>query len=184
MSIRDQRVSKQLLVSAILVLGLSGCSALLAQSSCLQPGAAAKHIDIVLDDNDKPEFDNGIKCASDSGSPPKGNICSEMNEKPDIRFFLKEGAEDVWEFVGMQLGQDGTNWPGNLPLGAYSDFDFDSDVALLTGWPHVTKAGNNMHVQNNNCHEFTVHYRVILRNKENPLDIFRLHPVVDNRGHN
>ena len=169
-------------ILAILVLGISVSTSALAQSGCLQPGAAAKQIDIALYGTNL-VFENKHACAGGKGAPNNGDVCMNINEKSDLRFLLKANASQDWKIIGFQLSDDGISWPGTLPLGAYSDFQFDSDTGLLTGTPYVeiNPNGNQMTVQNNNCHEFEVHYRVSLENKNNG-EIVRLHPVIKNRG--
>lgn len=153
--------------------------------SCLSPGSAAKQINVKIDSvTNLPYFDNKIDCASGTVHPDPGSICLDVNVKPDMRFMLTgKGASD-WEFVEFQLSGDGVDWPGTLPAGVYSDFQFDSDAALLTGKPYVKIVGATMHVQNNNCHEFQVKYRITLKNDDDPPLFVRLHPVMDNRGTN
>lgn len=150
--------------------------------ACLSPGNKAFHVDIVLDDNDEPAFDTTFQCANPTNPQSgKGDVCIGINDRPDLQFKLLGGANTGWKFVELELSGDGESWPGVLPPGAYSDFEFGSDAALLTGKPHVSINGATMHVQNNNCHEFTVHYRVVLENKETGA-IFRMHPILVNRG--
>jgi len=158
----------------------SGLALAQAKPACLSPGSAAKHIDINVFSGSEPEFAAANACPGNA-SAKDGDICMAINEKPDVRF-IKQGADKSdWEFVDFQLSSDGESWPGNLPVGAYSDFEFGSDDALLTGRPYFSISGNSMLVQNNNCHEFTVHYRITLKNTTTN-EVIRLHPVMDNTG--
>lgn len=166
-----------------------GSTCAMAADSCLSPGSAAKQINVRVDiknvdSKGLPYFDNKIDCSSAPIHPDKGSICLDVNAKPDMRFFLTGPDHTDWEFVEFQLSGDGVNWPGTLPHGVYSDFQFDSDAGLQTGKPFVKMAGFTMHVQNNNCHEFLVNYRIVLKNKDVPPIFVRLHPVMDNRGTN
>jgi hypothetical protein len=156
-----------------------------AGDSCLSPGSAAKQINVKIDsETDLPYFDNKIDCGSGPAYPGAGSICLDVNVKPDMKFMLTGPGASDWEFVEFQLSGDGVNWPGTLPPGVYSDFQFDSDTGLQTGKPNVKKVGATMHVQNNNCHEFLVNYRIVLKNEDVPPLFVRLHPVMDNRGTN
>jgi len=153
--------------------------------SCLSPGSAAKQIRVKIDvDTNLPYFDNKIDCASGPVHPNAGSICLDINVKPDMKFLLTGPGASDWDFVEFQLSGNGLDWPGTLPLGVYSDFQFDSDAALQTGKPYVKISSATMHVQNNNCHEFLVEYRIVLKNDDEPPLFVRLHPVMDNRGTN
>ena len=140
-----------------------------------------------------PKIDNRIFCFDEDQTDPSidkknGNICLDIYKKPDLRFHLTGPGSNQWEFVGIQLSGDNQDWPGKLPLGTYSDFQFGSDAALQAGKPHVNINGAQMHVPNNNCHAFKVYYRVLLRRpaqQDNvPDDYYYLHPMMDNRGSN
>jgi hypothetical protein len=159
---------------------LSSTSAL-AAPPCLTPGAAAKFIDIEIGAGLDPVFTFVNACPGSPGV--KGAICNSINEKPDVRFIKKGTDKAKWEFIDFQLSSDDVNWPGVLPAGVYSDFQFGSDPRLMTGRPEYKLAGNSMLVQNNNCHEFTVYYRVVLRHVTSN-KVVRLHPVFDNKGTN
>jgi hypothetical protein len=168
-----------------LTLALFFCGCAVAQNGppkpdCLVPGKAAKHIDILVDANSQPKFAGGNACPGKAGAKD-GDICMSINEKPDIKFTKTGDDKDKWEFVEFQLSGNGVDWPGVLPAGVYSDFEFGSDTALQTGRPYWTVNGHYMHVQNNNCHEFTVHYRLILKNGTTD-EVVVLHPVMDNTG--
>lgn len=168
-----------------LTLALFFCGCAVAQNGppkpeCLTPGNAAKHIDIVIEADSEPKFAGGNACPGKADAKA-GDICMSINEKPDIKFTKTGDDKDKWEFVDFQLSGNGEDWPGDLPIGVYSDFEFGSDVALQTGRPHKNVNGYFMHVQNNNCHEFTVHYRVTLQNSATG-EVVRLHPIMDNTG--
>lgn len=167
--------------------GLSACAsaqppaAMTSPASCLSASPAPTIVKVKVDGG-LPEFEDEAVCAVDPlpGSPSPGRVCVDINKRPDLRFVLNGPDATKWKFRGIQLSADGVSWGGALPLGAYSDFDFASDAALLAGTPHATITGNTMHVKNNNCHEFTVHYRVILENDKG--EVIRLHPIIVNRG--
>ena len=163
---------------------LFGSTCVLA-ADCLTPGSASTQIDVKIDGmTNLPIFDNNINCGSGPQHVDPGSICLDVNVKPDMKFKLTGAGSSDWEFVEFQLSGDGVNWPGTLPLGAYSDFQFDSDAGLQTGKPAVKIVGTLMKVQNNNCHEFLVNYRIVLKNNDTPPLFVRLHPVMDNRGTN
>jgi hypothetical protein len=169
--------------SLTLALFFCGCAVAQNNSSkpaCLMPGSAAKHIEIVVDADSKPEFAGGNACPG-KAEAKAGDICMSINEKPDIKFTKTGEDKDQWEFIDFQLSGNGEDWPGDLPIGVYSDFEFGSDVSLQTGRPYKKVNGDFMHVQNNNCHEFTVHYRLTLQNSTTS-EVVRLHPVMDNTG--
>ncbi len=168
--------------SLIIVSCCWSCAFAQVPPSCLSPGAAAKFIDIDIAAGADPVFAAANSCPG-SADAKDGDICISVNEKPDIRF-IKQGADKAkWEFIDFQLSDDGVSWPGVLPAGAYSDFQFGSDTALNTGRPFYKINGNSMLVQNNNCHEFKVNYRVTLK-KTATGKVIRLHPVMDNKGTN
>jgi len=87
-----------------------------------------------------------------------------------------------WKLVRMELGENDSNWPGNLPAGAFSDFEFDTDKGLKAGHPFVklNRKKTRMQVKNNNCHEFVVHYRLVLEDPQGNEQM--LHPIIDNKG--
>jgi len=159
---------------------LFGANAFAAKPACLSPGAASKHIDINIYAGSDPVWASDNKCPGNAAAKD-GDICMSINEKPDIKFILKGADKGDWEFIDFQLSADGITWPGTLPVGAYSDFEFGSDAALNTGKPYFSLSGPSMHVQNNNCHEFTVYYRVTLKETSSG-KVVRLHPVMKNTG--
>lgn len=177
-------VCKATICPLMLVLLLGGCAIQKYSRplSCPHSGSADKHITIVVNDEDKPEFkDNHCPPSGPYNKP--GDICNGLNIKPDIRFILTGGNASTWEFVDFRLSEDGENWPGNLPLGVASDFQFASTADLKAGRPEWTVTGNTMHIENNNCFEFTVYYRLLL---ENPATGERrlVDPIIDNTGNN
>jgi hypothetical protein len=193
MNIRAATTARRLLqLAAILILTACALPGLQAQPSCLGPAAAATNVDIVIGAGGLPEFDSRIFCLGEDPTinPKNGNICLDINKKPDLRFNLKGPGANAWQFVEIQLSGDGESWPGELPLGAYSDFEFGSDAALQTGKPHAQIAGvnggkgNQMKVRNNNCHEFEVYYRILLKQPGATDVYYYLHPMMDNRGSN
>jgi len=172
---------------ALMLLCPIGSSAVVLADSCLHPGSqAATQIDIVINSvTNLPEFENTIDCVGGSGNTSQpGNVCLDIGKRPDLKFHLKGPGANDWEFVDFQLSGNGNDWPGTLPLGVYSDFQFDSDNGLQTGRPYVTINGNNMSVQNNNCHEFDVYYRITLKKDGVPPIWYRIHPLIQNRGTN
>lgn len=190
MNVNQQQFTACKATICSLTLGLFFCGCAVAQNgppkpACLTPGNAAKHIDIVIEADSEPKFAAGSNlCPSNSPHKDPGDICMSINEKPDIKFTKKGADKDKWEFVDIQLSAEKDKWPwvGALPIGVYSDFEFGSDTALQTGKPYWSKQGDySMHVQNNNCHEFTVYYRLTLKNSDTD-KIVRLHPVMDNTG--
>jgi hypothetical protein len=146
---------------------------------CLIPGSAAKHINISVNADGKPEFDNFVCPGGPHNNP--GDICNGLNERPDIKFILTGPDARSWQFVDFQLSGNGLDWPGELPKGAYSDFEFGTDEALNEGRPFWSVTRNSMHVQNNNCHQFTVHYKLILENPETG-ERRIVDPIMDNTG--
>lgn len=156
----------------------------LAQNSCANNSSrAAKTVEINVDINGIPTFADHA-CASRGSNAKKGDICSIKNERPVIKFKFDGDNTTGWEFVRIELSGDNTSWPGQLPAGAFSDFEFDTDAGLKAGTPYVKLrwGGRTMEVRNNNCHEFEVHYRLILKN---PAGVEKeLHPVIENKGTN
>jgi len=112
----------------------------------------------------------------------KGDICVEKKGKPLLEFQLDGRNAKGWELVRFELGQNDSNWPGDLPDGAISDFEFDTDAGLRAGHPYVKLNGkkDKMQVKNNNCHKFVVHYRVVLKDRDGVEQT--LHPILDNKG--
>ena len=177
--------NKSILISIAACICMFGSACVLAQPSCLTPGSAAKKINVKIDAvTQLPYFFDKIDCVSPPVHPGMGSVCLDVNVKPDLKFMLTGAGAADWEFVEFQLSGDGVNWPGTLPPGAYSDFQFDSDAGLQIGKPFVKIVGATMKVQNNNCHEFLVYYRIVLKNNAVPPLFIRLHPVMDNRGEN
>ncbi len=168
--------------SLIITLCCLTSTSALAAHSCLTPGAAAKFIEIEIGSGLDPVFASGNACPGNPGATD-GDICISINEKPDVRFVKKGTDMAKWEFIDFQLSSDNVNWPGVLPAGAYSDFQFGSDPGLITGRPVYRLQGNSMLVQNNNCHEFKVYYRVVLKHV-NTNKVVRLDPAMDNKGTN
>lgn len=187
MNIRAATTARRLL-QLVVILILTACAlpGVQAQNSCLGPGNAPTNVNIVIGANGLPEFDNRIFCAEENpaSNPRNGNICLDVGQKPVLKFHLTGPGSNAWQFVELQLSGDNQNWPGELPLGAYSDFEFASDAALQTGKPHVTINGAQMEVRNNNCHEFKVWYRILMRKPGTTDFFYYLHPIMDNRGSN
>jgi len=175
-----QTIFKLSVFSLIITLCCLTSTSALAAHSCLTPGSAAKFIKIDIAEDADPVFADGNLCPG-SADPKDGDICIDINEKPDIRFVKKGHDKGKWEFIDFQLSSNKVIWPGVLPAGAYSDFQFGSDLGLITGRPVYRIQGESMLVQNNNCHEFTVYYRVVLKHV-NTNKVVRLHPVMDNKG--
>ncbi len=163
---------------AIFLLAFSNIA--FAANACVTSAGGAQQIDVNVLEDGIPEFENDF-CPG-KAVKNKGDVCNALNKKPDFKFKLKGPDKDKWEFVRIELGENATTWPGTLPIGAYSDFEFDSDVGLLSGRPAITLNGNasQMSVRNNNCHNFTVHYRLVLINSDG--EYIRLHPVIENEG--
>ena len=156
----------------------------LAQNSCAgNSGRAAKIVQIEVDDSGNPFFSDHA-CASRGNNAKKGDICSAKNEKPVLKFKLEGSNARDWELVRLELSENGTSWPGNLPAGAVSDFEFDSTAGLNAGTPFVKLSWSKktMEVKNNNCHDFEVHYQVVLKDPAG--DEQKLHPVIENKGTN
>jgi hypothetical protein len=152
---------------------------------CLSPAAAATQIDVEMTATGYPQIKPGSKknCPDQPASyGADGYFCVDINKQSNMRFHLTNTAATNWKFIGFQLSEGGTEWPGQLPVGVYSDFEFGTENAINNGTPYVkiNAAGNMMTVDNNNCHDFTVHYRLIFENAAG--DFFRLHPVARNRG--
>ena len=156
----------------------------LAQNSCVgNSGRAAKTIEIKVNDEGKAYFSDHA-CASRGGSAKKGDICSAKNEKPILKFKLDGSNARDWELVRIELGENDASWPGNLPAGAFSDFEFDTDAGLKAGTPYVKLSWSKktMEVRNNNCHDFEVNYRIVLKDPDGAEQ--KLHPVIENKGTN
>ena len=192
MNIRAATTARRLLqLAVILILTACALPAVQAQPqipACLGNAAAATDVNIVIN-NDLPKFNNKIPCSLGQGPQGDGDICLDINKKPDLKFNITGPNNPKWKFVEIQLSGDGENWPGELPLGAYSDFEFGSDAALQVGKPYARisgpddKPGNLMQVRNNNCHQFQVYYRILLKNTVTN-EYYYLHPIMDNRGSN
>lgn len=166
-----------LMVAAVSAIGTTPAW---AAKPCVTGGASAKVINVEVPEGGLPEFVDD-ECGGMKG---KGAVCNDINQaKPNMRFKLDDKSVDGWEFVRVELSGDGTTWPGTLPLGVYSDFTFDSDEGLYSGQPAVEFIGmgkDDIRVDNNNCHNFTVHYRLVLKNSDG--NFYRLHPVIENGG--
>ncbi len=157
-----------------------GSPMVFAANDCLSSGRASKPVHIRIDANAKPFFHDHA-CKSKPNSR-KGDICSTKREKPVLKFMLEGQRARDWELVRLELGQNDSSWPGNLPAGAFSDFEFDTDAGLKAGHPYVVlnPKKNEMKVKNNNCHAFEVHYRVVLKDPAGNEQT--LHPIIDNKG--
>lgn len=173
-----RRYSKALSMTAVATVVLFSSNVMAAKPCVTGAGAPQEIIVEVTGAGADPAFKNDF-CGAAKG---KGSVCNGLNQKPDFKFKLEDASDEDWKFVRLELSGDGTNWPGTLPPGAYSDFLFDSDDGLLTGRPSVDVIadGAQMKVQNNNCHAFTVYYRVVMKNGAGKF--VRLHPVIENGG--
>jgi len=161
---------------AIFLLAFSNIA--FAAKPCVTGIGALQQINVDVPEDGSPDFANNA-CPK---NPEKGNVCNSLNVKPDFKFRLTGPDAEKWKFVRIELGENANAWPGTLPIGVYSDFEFDSDEGLLTGRPTVNLIADDrqMKVQNNNCHNFTVHYRLVLINSDG--EYIRLHPVIENEG--
>jgi len=155
-------------------------SAVASKNGCMSNSRAAHTVYISLDSSGDPQFDDHV-CPS-AASPKAGDICVADKVRAILKFRFARNSADDWEFVRIELGEDDTNWPGTLPAGVYSDFEFDTDAGLAAGHPYVDLSRNKrvMEIRNNNCHQFGVHYRVILKDPEG--NEHPLHPIMDNKG--
>lgn len=166
-------------VSAMYCLFFSG--QLLAQS-CNEPPRNPQNVVINIVDGE-PQFSN--KFCSESGSQA-GDLCNAMGARPRMVFKLQGNGANQWEFVRMELTADESNWNNPvLPQGAYDDLGFSSDPGnpdRIKGWPPVSLNGSKrqMTVRNDNCHEFEVFYRLLVRHRDGTERY--LHPRIRNGG--
>jgi len=150
--------------------------------SCNEPPRNPQNVVINVVDG-QPEFSN--KFCDEAGSAP-GDLCNAIGSRPRMVFKLQGNGANRWEFVRMELSADGTSWNQPvLPQGAYDDLGFSTDPNnqdRRNGWPQATFNGNKrqMTVRNDNCHEFDIHYRLVLRNNDGS-EVF-LHPRIRNGG--
>ena len=176
------------LISTSLIALLSSTVGQAAKPGCLSPTAAATKIEIeVIDDFPKFKANERKTCPDEnSADVDDGYFCFDINKKSNMKFHITKPPSPTdstdWAFVGIQLSGNGADWPGQLPLGAYVDYEFGTENNLNNGTPFavINGADNMMTVSNNNCHEFTVYYRLVFKNTAG--DFFRLHPVARNRG--
>ena len=149
---------------------------------CTSPPRNAQNVAVEVVD-DTPSFINRFCTGPGSRN---GDLCNAAGARPEMVFRLQGAGAATWAFVRMELSADGSNWSSpNLPAGAYDDLGFSSDPSdpdRVRGWPPVSLSGNGrqMTVQNDNCHAFEVHYRLLLRSDDGR-EVY-LHPRLENGG--
>ncbi|MEE4175090.1 MAG: hypothetical protein V2I57_12630 [Xanthomonadales bacterium] len=179
--IRTTLIRTTLTAALTVFLGFALAGPALAQS-CNEPPRNPQNVSLGIV-NGAPDFTN--KFCNEPGSRP-GDLCNEIGDRPRMVFKLQgEGVND-WRFVRMELSVDGANWSNpRLPAGAYDDLGFSSDPGdpdRVRGWPPVSinGSGRQMTVRNDNCHEFDIHYRLLLENRSG--EQVYAHPRLRNRG--
>ena len=178
--INRNRVNRFVMVVIFSIFVTVGSSSVFATNNCMDSARVKKVIHIQVDENQQAYFHD--HACSPTPTRANGDICVEKNGKPLLVFRLEGRNAKGWELVRFELGQNDSSWPGDLPDGAFSDFEFDTDAGLRAGHPYVklNSKKNKMEVKNNNCHKFIVHYRVVLKNMDGQEQT--LHPILDNKG--
>lgn len=150
--------------------------------SCSEPPRNPQNVGLEIV-NGQPAFTN--RFCNEPGSQP-GDLCNEIGARPRMVFKLQGQDANRWRFVRMELSLDGQSWSNpSLPAGAYEDLGFSSDPGdpdRIRGWPpaSINGGGRQMTVRNDNCHEFDIHYRLLLESESG--DKVYVHPRLRNGG--
>ena len=164
-----------------LMLGAAAAGPGYAQS-CSEPPRNPQNVGLEVV-NGQPVFTN--RFCNDPGSRP-GDLCNEIGDRPRMVFKLQGQGANQWRFVRMELSVDGSNWSNPaLPAGVYDDLGFSgdpNDPDRVRGWPPVSinGSGRQMEVRNDNCHEFDIHYRLLLESTSG--EQVYAHPRLRNGG--
>jgi hypothetical protein len=150
--------------------------------SCNEPPRNAQNVGLEIV-NGQPAFTN--RFCNEPGSQP-GDLCNEIGDRPRMVFRLQGQGANQWRFIRMELSADGQNWSNPLlPAGVYEDLGFSDDPGdpdRVRGWPPVSVngGGRQMEVRNDNCHQFDVHYRLLLESTSG--EQVYAHPRLRNSG--